>query len=248
VKPVATALAVVQNAEQSVKEIANVGEELVKYISTLKLERETRKEISRFVYEFQSAFSGELKLNAKHLSEWFPPAKSAALVGGKTLVLRLGKKETKISVLELEPDPYVAVVKEAAASVARLMAEEEARREAERAETIKPALKMFRSLKGGKLAVFDWRSYSLVVSNTGGAAKRVTVYVTSLGGQKHGPLQINKGETLELELGRFGRLRKSGGIRMVVMCEDQDGRKYRCKAKLELNAEEAQVLSLSRAD
>jgi hypothetical protein len=241
-------LAVVQSTEQTLKEITNVGDELVKYISTLKLEKETKKEISRFVYEFQSAFSGELKLNAKHLSEWFPPAKSAALVGGETLVLRTGKKETRISVLELKPDSYVAVVKEAAASVAKLMAEEKTRREASRAGSIKPALQMFTGLKGGKLAVFDWRSYSLLVSNTGGAAKRVTVYVTSLGGQKHGPLQINKGETVELELGVFRRLRKSGDIRMVVMCEDQDGRKYRGKAKLELNAKEAQVLSLSRAD
>lgn len=134
-----------QTTDFSLREFADLGEELVKYVGTLKLEKETKDQIAQYINEIQSALSKPMELNAGRLSKWFPGVNKVVLVKEEKLVLRKGKKETQISVLELKPDPYVAVVKEATSSVARLLAEEEVRR----TEKIKSGLQASTRVMGG---------------------------------------------------------------------------------------------------
>ncbi len=90
--------------ERDLKDLSDFGDELVECAGTLKLGGETKEQISRFVNEVQSALSKPMKIDAKHLAQWFPSADNAVLVDGEKLVVRQGKKESAVSLLELEPN------------------------------------------------------------------------------------------------------------------------------------------------
>ena len=226
------------------KEFADLGDELVKYVGALKLENKTKKEISRFVHDVQAALSKPVKLDASRLKEWFPGADSAVLIDGEKLVVRQGTKETEVSLLRLEPDPYFAVVKEVGSEVTRLMEEADA----ERARSIAPALQVTARLLGGKLAIFDWRNYNLVVANTGGNAKSVTISVSPTGPEKYGPFDIRAFETAEFTLRHLYRILDSRALKITARCEDDDGRRYVGDAELEVGSKRVRVLRLTAAD
>ena len=229
-----------QKVEVNLKDFAELGDELAEYVGTLKLERKTRDEISRLITEFESTLSKPVELDPKGLSKWLPGLESAVLLDGERLVLRKGGKELQVSVLKLEPDPYLAVVREAATAVAKLMEEEDARR----AESIKPALQVSARLAGGKLAVFDWRSYVLVFTNLGGTARRVTISVSTAEGERYGPFDVDARETKEVELRHFRRILRSGVLNVRARCEDEEGKKYVGDVELRPNTKAVRVFKL----
>jgi hypothetical protein len=110
--------------EWNLQEVTELGEEVVRYADTLKIEEKTKENIARYVNEIQKAMSKPVELDPKRLARWFPNADSASLVEGENLVLKRGKKEVQVSVLKLDPEPYMAVVREAASTVARLIADD----------------------------------------------------------------------------------------------------------------------------
>ena len=233
-----------EKAKPDLEEFAELGDELEKYVGTLKLEKETKKQISRFVSDVGAALSKPVELDAGHLSKWFPRADSAVLLDGEKLVVRHDKGETAFSLLKLKPDPYFAVVKEVAAVVARLMAEEDARR----AEGIRPVLQVFTRLIGGKLAVFDWRNYMLVFANTGGAAKDVEISMSTAGDEWYGPFDISAMETKEVAMRHFYRILNSKVLKIALRCEDEEGRKYAGEVELRPNSNTIRVFRLTMAD
>jgi hypothetical protein len=239
-----TALEAREQAKPDLKEFTDLGDELAKYIGTLKLERETKEQISRLVYQVQAALSKPLELDPRHLSKLFPSADSAVLVDGEKLLVRQGKKETAVSLLELEPDPYFAVVKEVGAAVVRVLEEDEARR----AEGIRPLLQVSTRLKGRELALFDFRSYLLVLSNTGGAAKKVKISLSTAGDEWYGPFDIGEMETKELEVRHVHRILRSTAVKITVKCEDGEGRKYSGEVEAKPNSRSARAFKLAEAE
>ncbi len=233
-----------EKAKPNLNEFADLGDEISKYVGTLSLERETKKEISRFVNDVQGVLSRPVKLSAGQLNKWFPSADSAVLVDGEKLIVRQGKKETAVSLLELEPDPYFAVVKEVATEVTRLMEQADAKR----AQSIKPSLQVFARLIGGKLAVFDWRNYELVLANVGGNARNVTISVSPTGKEKYGPFDINSMETTEFRLRHLYQILNSRTLKITARCEDDDGRRYTGEAELEVGSKAVRLFHLATGD
>ena len=183
------------------KEAAELGDEFLRYADTVKLERETRKKLAEYVSGIQKAFSKTVELSPKHLTEWYPGTESAVLQEGEWLVLKRSKKETRLSILELEPAPYMAVVKEVAAEVARIMDEADATR----AENVMPSLQVFVK-SGAKNAPADWRSSELMFTNMGGRACHVMVFSPE-SMEWYGPFDINTMETAEVGLHSFSRIK-----------------------------------------
>ena len=226
--------------EAKVEEFSELRDELAQYVGTLKLERKTKKEIAHLMDEVQSAMSKRLVLETRPLRRWFPGVDSAVLLEGERLILRKGKREYEVSVLTLQPDPYMAVVKEAASIVVRLLSEAEARA----AALAKPALQVSTRMIGGKLAVFDWRNYVLVLANTGGQAKRVTISESTASQEKYGPFDIDSLETNEIGLRHFYRILNSKVLKVRARCEDQDGRRYTGEVELGPNTKAIRVFKL----
>jgi hypothetical protein len=239
-----TALETTERAKPDLKEYADLGDELAKYIGTLKLERDTKEQISRLVYQVQAALSKPLELDPRRLSKLFPNTDSAVLVDGEKLLVRQGKKETAVSLLELEPDPYFAVVKEVGAAVVRLLKEDEARR----SEGIKPLLQVSTKLRGRELALFDFRSYALLLSNTGGAARKVKISLSTDSGEWYGPFDVDGMETKELEVRHVHRILKSKAFKIAIRCEDGEGRKYAGEVEAKPNSKAARAFKLEAAE
>lgn len=229
-----------QEEAAQLKEFADLGDELVKYVGALKLERETKKQISRFVYEMQATLSKPVELEPGPLSKWFPGADSAVLLDGENLVIRQGEKETTVSLLRLEPDPYFAVVKEVAVAVGRLMTEEETRR----ADKLRPALQVSTRLIGRRLAVFDWRGYKLVIANMGGRARGTKISVSTAGKEWYGPFNVEAMGTKEVALHHFYRIQGSKTLKVTVRCKDDDGRTYAGEVELKPESNEVNVFRL----
>jgi hypothetical protein len=232
-----------EREKPDMKEFTDLGDELAKYLSTLKLERETKKEISRLVYQVQAIFSKPVELDPRHLSKLYPSADSALLVDGEKLLVRQGKKETAISLLELEPDPYYTVVKEVADVVIRLLEEDEAKR----AARVRPSLQVSTMLTGRELAGFDFRNYMLMFGNTGGDARKVKISLSTAGDEWYGPFDIDEMETKELEVRHMYRILKSAAFKVSVRCEDREGRKYAGEVEVKPNSRSIRVFKLAAA-
>ena len=229
-----------QKAKVHIEDFSDLGDELTKYVGALKLERKAKKEISHFIGQFLSMMSQPVPLDPKRLSEWIPGIDSAVLVEGEKLVVKKGEREYQISVLTLPPDPYLEVVKEAAAVVAKLLAEEDARQAAK----IKPNLQVFLRMIGGRLAVFDWRNCMLVLANTGGAAKKVTLSLSTADKETYGPIDINALENTEIELRHLYRILNTKNLKVVAKCEDAEGRQYSGEIEIEPNTKSVRIFTL----
>jgi hypothetical protein len=223
------------------KEFAELGEEFAQYICTLNLERETRARVSEYVHEVQRELSKQVSLDPGQLSKWFPKAESAVVEDGARLTITQGMKSTTYSLLEMEPEPYYAVVKEIGAVVAGLLAEADAKREGE----LKPALQAFARVTGTKLGVFDWRNCELILANTGGRAVGMTVTISAEGRWSYGPIDIDSMETAEIELRSFSKISRSKALGIEVQCEDEDGRRYVGRAELQPASKAVRIFELA---
>lgn len=224
------------------KEAAELGDEFLRYADTLKLEQETKRKLAEYVNGVQKTLSKTVELDPRHLTEWFPGADSAVLQEGEWLVLRRSKKETRVSILELESAPYMAVVQDVAAEVTRLMEEADSKR----AKNVMPSLQVFvRSV--AKYTPADWRSSELTFTNMGGKACHVMVFSPD-SKEWYGPFDINAMETAEVGLRSFSRIKDPKVFRFTLRCEDEDGRRYGGGVELALGSRAVRVLKLAAAD
>jgi hypothetical protein len=230
-----------QKNEVNLEDFTDLREELINYVGTLKTERKTKREISRFIDDVQTELSKPIELNVRHLANWFPGIHSAALIEGERLILRRGTREYEVSVLALDPDPYMAVVREAASQVVKLLAEAEEKAAAK----VIPSLQVSTRLVGGKLGVFDWRNCLLVVANTGGKAKHLIVSLSTADKESYGPFDIDAMETKEINLRHLYRILNTEVLKVTAKCEDQDARKYTGKVELRPNAKTIRVFKLA---
>lgn len=88
----------------------------------------------------------------------------------------------------------------------------------------------------------------LVLTNKGGVARRVTISVSSAGGERYGPFDINARKTTEVEPRHFKALRNSGVLKIAARREDQEGRKYAGDAELELSSKAVRLVKLTATD
>jgi hypothetical protein len=224
-------------------EASDLADELEGYARSLRLEKDSRERLARFIKSLQGAISRPIVLDAAGLSGYFPGAREASLVDGEKLVVSYGSgRKEEFSVLYLDPERYLAVVKCAAASVVRIVEEEEEKR----AAGVKPSLVVSARLEGGKLAIFDWRGYRLLFSNRGAAARGIVVSVTA-DGQSYGPFDLSQGQTEEVVLRHFRLLQRAGTLHLRLSCRDQDGRRYAGVAKLKPNFDGQVEVALSQA-
>lgn len=224
------------------KEAAELGDEFLRYSDALKLERETKKRLAEYVGEVQKTLSRTVELNPKHLTEWFPGTDSAVLQEGEWLVLKRSKKETRVSMLELEPAPYMAVVQDVAAAVTRMMEEADA----SRAKNVMPSLQVF-VRSAGKDSSTDWRSSELTFTNMGGKACHVMIFSPD-SKEWYGPFDVNAMETAEVGLHSFSRLKSQKAFKFTLRCEDEDGRRYGGGVELSLGSRAVRVLKLAVTD
>ena len=230
-----------QRVNPDLKEFTELGEEFDKYVGTLNLERETKVKVSETVKDVQAALSKQVVLDPRHLSKWFPKAESAVLDEGVKLTVKQGKKATIVSLLDMDPGPYYAVVKEVGAAVSHLVEEAEEKRGKE----VRPALQAFTRLTGRKPGAFDWRNYELILANTGGLAAGMTVTISGEGKWSYGPIDIDSMETAEILLNNFSRINQSKVLTIGVRCEDEDGRSYVGKVELQPDSKSVKVFGLS---
>ena len=229
--------------EQDFEEFAALGEEFAGYVGVMNLEQETKAKISQYVHDVQSELSKDVVIDARSLSKWFPKAESATLKEGVMLTLKEGKKTTTVSLLEMEPEPYYAVVKQVGVAVASMLAEAGAKLE----EEAKPALQAFTRLTGRKLGVFDWRNYELILANTGGKAVGMTVSISEVGSWSYGPIDIGSMETTEIDLHNFSKIERSKNLKVELRCEDAEGRAYTGRVELEPNSKSVRIFVLEPA-
>lgn len=230
--------------DQDLKELAGLGEEFAKYLEVTDMEREKKLEITRCLQEAQSAFSKEVRLDARPLKKWFPGADGAVLENGTNLVITKGKTKTMHSVLELEPDPYLAVVKALGTVVSKLAAEADK----ERAAEVKPVIQVFTRLKDSRVGAFDWRDQDLTLANIGGGAKKVRLSLSAEGREWYGPVDVDSMETVEISLVRLRKVKNSKVLKIEAWCEDVDGRGYSGKVELEPNSKAVRIFPLSADD
>lgn len=226
-----------------IKEFAELGEEFAQYVGTLNLERETKAQISQYVHDVQATLSKKVELDPKTLAKWFPKADSVVLEDGVKLTVKQGKASAQYSLLEMEPDPYYAVVKEVGVVVSNLLAQADAKREAQ----AKPNLQVFTRLTGRKVGVFDWRNYELILANTGGRAVGMTVTISAEGKWSFGPIDINSMETTEIELRNFSKIAQSNALIIEVRCEDEDGKGYAGRVELKPDSKAVRIFELTGA-
>ena len=120
--------------------------------------------------------------------------------------------------------------------------------ETRRVETKPPSLSFRISLEGGRLAIFDWRSYHLSIKNEGGDLKdaRVSAMLPPLL-HRYKPLELGSGAEANLDLKRFHRLARAESIKAEVRCKDADMREYRGALEVELEGKAWQKLTLQEA-
>jgi hypothetical protein len=228
------------SVEPDLKEFADLEEEFEKYVGTLKIERETKAQVSEYVHQVQAALAKQVTLDPKQLAAWFPKADSAVLEDGVKLTVTQGKKTTSVSLLKLEPEPYYAVVKEVGLAVSKLLEEAEAQRGSE----VIPKLQAFTRQTGRKVGVFDWRNYELILANTGGRAVAMAVEISAEGKWNYGPIDVNSMETTVIDLHDFSRIEHSKSLKIDLRCEDQDGRVYTGRVELQPNTKSVRVFEL----
>lgn len=230
-----------EKARSVVAEFAGLGEEFAKYLEALNLEKETKLEISRCLQETQTSLSKEVSFDAKPLKKWFPGADGAVLEGGTNLVITKGKKRTVHSVLELDPDPYLAVVRAVGVEVAKLTAAEDEQKRARE----KPVLQAFTRLAEKGSEPFDWRNHELTLANTGGPARKVRLSLSAEGREWYGPVDVEPMEKVEIELGKLSKVRESKALRVELWCEDARGRSYSAKVELEPHSKAVKIFDLA---
>lgn len=229
--------------ERSVSEASELREELSRYVSASKLEFTRRRQLVDFMRRLQASLSAPVELDPHVLSEFFPRADEFRLERGEKLVAKTREGEvTETSILTLGPEPFAAVARTAAATLERLVEDEEARR----AEAVKPRLWVAPAVVGAKFSIFDWRAYVLVVSNSGGTAFGVRVAGPSSGAMR-GSFDIVGGSYVKLDLRRFKKLDSSGAVDLALTCGDVEGRKYGGKLTVDLRSAKKSEIPLRPA-
>lgn len=230
------------DAESSVTEASELREEILRYAAASKLEFDKRRQLVGAMRRLQAGLPSPVELDPRALSEVFPRADELYLEGGERVVAKTKGGVREIPVLALGPESFVAVVRTAAAALERLMEREEARR----AEAVRPRLWVAPAVVGGRFAIFDWRAYVLVVSNTGGKAVGVRVTIPSSGAAPR-PFDIASGSERRLDLRRFKRLDSSGKVDLALACGDVEGRRYGGNLTVDLSSANQNELPLRRA-
>jgi hypothetical protein len=140
---------------------------------------------------------------------------------GKVLARPLAKFRTK---------DCLAIFGEAFPELQKLVAEKK------RAAQVKPALSMRASL-GGARFILDMRTYRLLVSNSGGDCRGLSVSVQLSGDRTKAckPCDLNQGEWVEVDLGVYKEVSALERVKLRFDCKDVDGRELHGEQTIRLD-------------
>jgi hypothetical protein len=141
----------------------------------------------------------------------------------------------------LSGDEFVVVTKDCTAKLLQLVSKEVVAI----VEAEQPELLLRISLAGGRLLIFDWRSYHLSIRNAGGDSRDVRVSAKILtASHRYEPLELRRGAETDLDLREFHGLGREETVKVEVRFKDAGIKEYKGSMSVELESKEWQKLPL----
>lgn len=161
-------------------------------------------------------------LHPAQLGPSFQGARSVALKAGARIVTTdVHGLTSTVPLAAFEANECLAILRDVLPELKRLVAEKE------RATRIKPAIAM-KLVLAGQRRILDTRSYHIVILNSGGDCRSLTVGV-GLGDGSVEPRKehdLDRGMRMELDLGVFKEVEGLESLNLKVECKDVDGREF----------------------
>ncbi len=154
------------------------------------------------------------------LGDAFRDFKSVSLAPGAVVVTTdMEGRVLSKPLVKYRTEECLAILRDLFPELGRLVAEKR------RAAQVKPALSTKAALAGSKFLV-DLRSYRMVFSNSGGDCRELQVSLQLSGGRTkaYRPVDVNRGERVEVDLGVFKEVTALESIKLQLDCKDVDGR------------------------
>jgi hypothetical protein len=116
-----------------------------------------------------------------------------------------------------------------------------------RAAQVRPAIST-KAVVGGSKFLVDLRSYRLVFSNSGGDCRGLRVSLQLSGGESkpYRPVDVNRGERVEVDLGVFKEVSAFDSVKLQLDCKDVDGRELHADQSVRLDGAEWEQATLGK--
>jgi len=115
----------------------------------------------------------------------------------------------------------------------------------------KPQLRVRATLEGGRMLIFDWRSFHIHVKNDGGEARTLRVRANVVAsdsdneGVEYGPFSVARGSEVQFDLEKFQGV-GSGALKLEIDCDDVSYRSYSGQVTMSVESEEWDAVNLAR--
>jgi len=209
------------------------------------LAAQEEKEMSRIVGTMLPVLAyveQPIMLSPASLGGSFSELRSVSLQAGAVIVTTdLQGNVASKPLVKLETGDCLAILKNAFPEIQRMVADKE------RAATVRPILSM-KIFLGGQRFIVDRRSYRLLVSNSGGDCRDLSIWAELADGRnKPFPERnLSRGGRVEVELGLRNEVDGAEGLRIQFECKDVDGREFCGVESLRLAGDRLQEAPLTR--
>ncbi len=194
-------------------------------------EAEERQMIIRSIQKIQSRVKADIALSDQAMASFKGFREAHLDREGNLVLVDMSRKTISKPLASLSGDEFVSVARDCAPELLQLVGKEEN----EIIESKRPELLLRISLEGGRLLIFDWRSYHVSIRNVGGDSKdlRVSAKIQALF-HRYDPLELRHDAEAQLDLRKFHNLARQAAVKVDVRCKDVDRREYGGSLSLEL--------------
>jgi len=209
------------------------------------LAAQEEKEMSRIVGTMLPVLAyveQPIMLSPASLGGSFSELRSVSLQAGAVIVTTdLQGNVASKPLVKLETGDCLAILKNAFPEIQRMVADKE------RVAVVRPILSM-KIFLGGQRLIVDRRSYRLLVSNSGGDCRDLSIWAELADGRNK-PFRerdLSRGGRVEVDLGLRNEVDSAESLRLQFECKDVDGREFCGTESLRLAGDRLQQALLTR--
>jgi len=225
------------------EEISNMGEEFKRLEELARVEESGRGTVIKGMKSLLSYLNAPVPVSAGTLLEGYGDIEDIRILAAGDVILRTKSGSIVSNPLErLSQKDFLTLVQGLLTELVRRVAEKS--EAAVMAEM--PRLSVMTTLEGGRMLLFDWRSFHVHLKNDGGDALTLKAQVM-MGDERnaYGPFKVPRGTEVEFDLRKFHGVR-SGAIHLDVQCVDATLRGYEGKVTVAPGKKEWDAVTLAR--
>jgi hypothetical protein len=231
--------------EKMVAEMAELTREAANLRTFAEREAEERKMIVKSIASMRSRFGSDIPLSGETVARFKGFRKAHINRTGDLVLVAITGKAVSRRLDSLSSEEFVSVASDCASRLLEPINKEEGNA----SKSKRPQLLLRISLAGGRLLIFDWRSYHLSIRNSGGDSEAVRISVKILTRlHRYPPFELLHNGTTDLDLRKFHMLGREESVKVEARCRDRDGREYKGSVRVDLERQHWKELQLESID